>query len=96
MIYRLKAQSLRFHKNKITQPEFTCISLSAGKKQKLRPGDLVGALTKDAGIPGDDVGKIAVQNSMSFIAVKARSVKRAMAQFREGKIKGKRIRARKL
>ena len=90
------AQSLRFHKNKITQPDFTCISLSAGKKQKLRPGDLVGALTKDAGIPGDDVGKIAVQNSMSFVAVKARSVKKAMAQFREGKIKGKRIRARKL
>ncbi len=90
------AQSLRFHKNKITQPDFACISLSAGKKQKLRPGDLVGALTKDAGIPGDDVGKIAVQNSMSFVAVKARSVKRAMAQFREGKIKGKRIRARKL
>jgi len=28
--------------------------------------------------------------------VKARSVKKAMAQFREGKIKGKRIRARKL
>ena len=70
--------------------------MSAGKKQKLRPGDLVGALTKDAGIPGDDVGKIAVQNSMSFVAVKARSVKKAMAQFREGKIKGKRIRARKL
>ncbi|WP_372619648.1 DbpA RNA binding domain-containing protein, partial [Alteromonas stellipolaris] len=55
-----------------------------------------GALTKDAGIPGDDVGKIAVQNSQSFIAVKLRSVKRAMNHFREGKIKGKRIRARKL
>ncbi len=90
------AQSLRFHKNKITQPEFTCISLSAGKKEKLRPGDLVGALTKDAGIPGDDLGKIKVQNSMSFVAVKTRSVKKAMAHFREGKIKGKRIRARKL
>ena len=90
------AQSLRFHKNKITQPEFTCLSLSAGKKQKLRPGDLVGALTKDAGIPFEDVGKIAVQNSASFVAVKQRSVKRAMTQFREGKIKGKRIRAKKL
>ena len=31
------AQSLRFHKNKITQPEFTCISLSAGKKGKASP-----------------------------------------------------------
>ncbi|VEL98725.1 ATP-dependent RNA helicase DbpA [Alteromonas sp. 76-1] len=90
------AQGLRFHKNRIIEPEFSCISLSAGKKQKLRPGDLVGALTKDAGIPGDDVGKIAVQNSQSFIAVKLRSVKRAMNHFREGKIKGKRVRARKL
>lgn len=89
------AQSLRFHKNRIVQPEFVCIGLSAGKKQKLRPGDLVGALTKDAGIAGDDLGKIAVQNSQSFIAVKTRSAKKAMAQFREGKIKGKRVRARK-
>lgn len=56
----------------------------------------MGALTKDAGIPGDDLGKIKVQNSMSFVAVKTRSVKKAMAHFREGKIKGKRIRARKL
>ena len=90
------SQSLRFHKNRIIQPEYVCISLSAGKKQKLRPGDLVGALTKDAGIPGDDVGKISVQNSQSFVAVKLRSVKRAMTHFREGKIKGKRVRARKL
>ena len=90
------AQALRFHKNRIVLPDFTCISLGAGKKQKLRPGDLVGALTKDAGIPGDDVGKIAVQNSMSFVALKTRSVKRAMALFRDGKIKGKRVRARKL
>jgi len=90
------AQGLRFHKNRITLPEFSCISLSAGKKEKLRPGDLVGALTKDAGIPGDDVGKIAVQNSKSFVAVKTRSVKRAMTLFRDGKIKGKRVRARKL
>ena len=87
---------MRFHKNRIVLPDFTCISLGAGKKQKLRPGDLVGALTKDAGIPGDDVGKIAVQNSMSFVALKTRSVKRAMALFRDGKIKGKRVRSRKL
>ena len=90
------AQALRFHKNRIVQPEYDCIVLQAGKKQKLRPGDLVGALTKDADVPGEDIGNIAVQSSQSYIAVKLRSVKRAMRLFREGKIKGKRVRAKRL
>ncbi len=90
------AQSLRFHRNRIIAPVFVCITLNGGKKQKLRPGDILGALTKDAGIAGEDIGKISVQNSCSYVAVKLRGVKRALALFREGKIKGKRLRARKL
>lgn len=89
-------QALRFHKNRIVQPEFQCIVVNAGKKAKLRPMDFVGALTQDADIPGDDLGKITVQANQSFIAVKVRSVKRALALFRDGKIKGKRARARKI
>lgn len=90
------AQGLRFHANRINPPAFVCINLNAGKKAKLRPGDILGALTKDADIPGDDIGKIKVQANESFVAIKLRSVKRALKQFREGKIKGKRVRAFKL
>jgi ATP-independent RNA helicase DbpA len=90
------AQSLRFHANRIVVPEFSCLALQAGKKQKLRAGDILGALTKDAEVPFEDVGKITIQSQDSFVAVKARSVKRALRQFREGKIKGKRVRARKI
>ena len=61
----------------------------------LRPGDILGALTKEAGIDGGDIGKINVTNQISFIAIKIRSVKRALAQLREGKIKGKRFKARR-
>lgn len=89
-------ESLRFHKNRIVVPIFTCILVDAGKKNKIRPGDFLGALTKDADIVGDDVGKITVHATKSFIAVKHRSVKRAMTLFRESKIKGKRCRARRL
>lgn len=88
--------SLRFHANRIKAPVYQCIQVNAGKKQKLRPGDFLGSLVKDADIPAEDIGKIQVQNSQSFVAVKARSVKRALLLFREGKIKGKRVRARKL
>ncbi len=90
------AQGLRYHRNRIVTPEFKVLLLASGKKQKLRPGDVLGALTQDAGIPGEDIGKIAIRNTQSFVAVKQRSVKRALAQFRDGKIKGKKVRARKL
>ncbi len=90
------AQSLRFHANRITKPVYACIHVNAGKKEKLRPGDFLGSLVKDADIEADDIGKIQVQNSQSFVSVKERSVKRALKLFREGRIKGKRVRARKL
>ncbi|WP_100657827.1 ATP-dependent RNA helicase DbpA [Alteromonas flava] len=93
---RKGGQALRFHANRIIAPEYTTIQLSAGKKDKLRPGDILGGLTKDAGIENDDIGKIKVTATVSFVAVKLRSVKRAMAFFRDGKVKGKRMRARKL
>ena len=86
---------MRFHANRIIQPEYVTLSIDGGKRQKLRPGDILGSLTKEAGIDGEDIGKINVTNQVSFIAVKLRSVKRAMAQFREGKIKGKKFRARR-
>ena len=88
-------ESVRYHANRIVQPIFVTLSIDGGKRQKLRPGDILGALTKEAGIDGDDIGKINVTNQVSFIAVKLRSVKRAMAQFREGKIKGKKFRVRR-
>ena len=70
--------------------------MNAGKKEKLRPGDFLGSLVKDADIAAEDIGKIQVQNSQSFVSVKERSAKRALKLFREGRIKGKRVRARKL
>ncbi|MBT0586986.1 ATP-dependent RNA helicase DbpA [Alteromonas oceanisediminis] len=89
-------QALRFHANRIVQPDMACISVAGGKKDKLRPGDLLGALTQDAKIPVEDIGKIKITSTHSYLAIKARSVKRALGLFRDGKIKGKRFRARKL
>lgn len=88
-------QTVRFHANRIIEPEFVCIGVDGGKRDKLRPGDLLGALTKDADIPSEDIGKISIAARKSYIAIKLRSVKRAMGLFRESKIKGKRFKARK-
>ena len=70
--------------------------IDGGKKQKVSKGDLLGALIKQAEIAKEDIGKMQVTHDKSFIAIKDRSVKRALALFRERRVKGKRLRARKL
>ncbi|WP_293747636.1 ATP-dependent RNA helicase DbpA [uncultured Paraglaciecola sp.] len=89
-------QALRFHANRLIQPEYATICIDGGKKSKIRPGDILGALTKDADIAGDDIGKINVTATHTYVAVKTRSVKRALKQFNEGKLKGRKFKARKL
>lgn len=89
-------QAMRFHANRIIQPQYQTVAIDGGKKSKLRPGDILGALTQDADIPGDDIGKIKITATHSYVAIKLRSVKRTIGYFREGKIKGKRFKARKL
>ncbi|WP_395338033.1 DEAD/DEAH box helicase [Ningiella sp. W23] len=89
-------QSLRFHANRIKLPQYVGIQLDAGKKQKVSKGDILGAITKLAKVPAKDIGKIQVGPQKALVAVKLRSAKRILAMFREEKVKGKRIRARKL
>ena len=89
-------QALRFHANRIIEPQYQTLCIDGGKKAKLRPGDILGALTKDAGLPVEDIGKINITATHSFVAVKTRSVKRSLAHLREGKLKGRKFKARKL
>jgi len=53
------------------QAPMTTLQLDSGKKNKLRPGDLLGALTKDAGLAGNKIGKINIYDMLSYIAVES-------------------------
>ncbi|MFK7830574.1 MAG: ATP-dependent RNA helicase DbpA [Congregibacter sp.] len=72
------------------------LELNAGRKQKLRPGDLLGALTGDAKIAGASVGKIDILDMRSFVAVDRSVAKQVLKFLSEGKVKGRSIRARRL
>jgi ATP-independent RNA helicase DbpA len=78
------------------QADFVTIQLSGGKKDKLRPGDIVGALTRDGVLGVTDIGKIKLQPTWSFVAVRVPLLKHALALLNADKIKGKRFRALKL
>lgn len=70
--------------------------IDAGRKDKLRPADILGALTGSAGIPGADVGKIAIFDVRAYVAVSRGIADHALQRLREGKIKGRSLRVRKL
>ena len=74
----------------------TTLRIDAGRTDKLRPGDIVGALTGDAGIPGDAIGKIDVFPTRSYVAIASAHAARALAQLQAGKIKARKFRVRKL
>ena len=70
--------------------------IDGGKKDKLRPGDILGALTAGEQLTGDDLGKIQITARRSYVAVKRSQAKAALQQLTEGKLKGKNFRARLL
>ncbi|MNZ96749.1 ATP-dependent RNA helicase DbpA [compost metagenome] len=75
-------------------PPMTTLCIAGGRKDKLRPGDILGALTGDAGLPGSAIGKIAIYDFQAFVAVQRDLAKPALKHFLEGKIKGRAFKAR--
>ncbi len=78
------------------QAQMVTIQLDAGRKSKLRPGDILGALTGDAGLAGSDIGKIDIFDMSSYVAIERTALRQAMNYLAQGKIKGRTIRARKI
>ena len=76
------------------QPPMITLCIGAGRKDKLRPGDILGALTGEAGIPGAQVGKIAIFDFQAFVAVDRSIAKQALQRLNSGKIKGRSLRVR--
>jgi ATP-independent RNA helicase DbpA len=74
-------------------PAMTTIAIQGGRSDRLRPGDIVGALTTGVGLAAADIGVITITDRISFVAVAAAHATRALAGLREGRIKNKRFRS---
>jgi superfamily II DNA/RNA helicase len=69
--------------------EITKIRINSGKKNKMRPGDILGAITSIEGITADDIGIIDVQDTCSYVEVFGRAGETVARRLPEIKIKGK-------
>ena len=72
------------------------IAIGGGRKEKVRPGDLLGALTGEAGLPGEAIGKISISDFQALVAIRWDLANVALQRLEEGKIKGRRFKVRLL
>ena len=80
----------------VPQAAMVTLRIDAGRSDKLRPGDIVGALTGEAGLHKDAIGKIDVFPTRSYVAIVRKEAEHALAQLRAGRIKGRRFRVHRL
>lgn len=84
------------------QPDFQLkatmgtVQIEGGRKSKIRPGDLLGALTGDAGLQGSQIGKIDIQDHYAYVAIERVAIRAALDYFADGKVKGRSVRARRV
>ncbi len=77
-------------------PEMLTLCLGLGKKDKIRPGDILGALTKDAGLAGTSIGKINITALYSYVAIHRNIADKAYQYLQNGKLKGRKVSVRKI
>jgi ATP-dependent RNA helicase DbpA len=75
-------------------PSMVTLIIDGGRQDKLRPGDIMGALTGDAGLPADAVGKIDTFATRTYVAIQSSYARKALEKLRAGKIKGRSFRVR--
>ncbi|GAB7126661.1 ATP-dependent RNA helicase DbpA [Silvimonas sp. JCM 19000] len=75
-------------------PPMSTLVIAAGRKDKIRPGDILGALTGDAGFKGEQVGKINVFDFSTYVAVDRRIAHQAETRLANTNIKGRKYKLR--
>ncbi len=88
--------SLKSRENFKLIPPMATLFINGGRKDKVRAGDILGALTSTDKLQGKDIGKIDSFDKMSYVAIARPLAKQALKILSEGKIKGRKFRVRKL
>ncbi len=77
-------------------PAMATVHIQAGRKDKIRAGDVLGALTADLGYTREQVGKIDINEFATYVAVDRTIAHEAAARLNGGRIKGRTVKARLL
>jgi ATP-independent RNA helicase DbpA len=77
-------------------PPMATLQIVGGRKEKIRAGDVLGALTGDCGYAKEQVGKINVNEFSTYVAVDRAIAEEAARKLSSGRVKGKSVKVRLL
>jgi ATP-independent RNA helicase DbpA len=77
-------------------PPMVTLQILGGRKEKIRAGDVLGALTKDLGLDGAQIGKISINEFSTYVAVAREIAPQALRGLSAGKVKGRSVKVRQL
>ena len=77
-------------------PPMVTLQIVGGRKEKIRPGDVLGALTGEAGFAASQIGKINVNEFSTYVAVDRQIAEPALKALSAGKVKGKKVKVRRI
>ena len=78
------------------QAPMATLQIVGGRKEKIRPGDVLGALTGEAGFAREQIGKINVNEFSTYVAVERGVAQQAVSRLSAGRIKGRSVKVRLL
>ena len=78
------------------RPPMVTLQILGGRKEKIRPGDVLGALIKDLGLEAAAVGKIDVNDFSTYVAIRRDRAEQALHGLNAGKLKGRAVKARRV
>ncbi len=88
--------TLKGRENFKLSPPMVTLCINGGRKDKVRAGDILGALTAKTNLSGKQIGRIDIFDKIAYVAVERAIAKQALKILSEGKIKGRKLRVRKL
>jgi len=91
-----KTSTLTKKENFKLSPSMVTLCINGGRREKIRAGDILGALTANTDLTGKQIGKIDIFDIIAYVAVEQEIAKQALKILTQGKIKGRRFRVSKL
>ncbi len=71
------------------------LMIDAGRVHGIQPGDVVGVIASEAGIPGRAIGAIDIQKNQTFVDVNEMHVERVLKRMKTGSMRGRQITLRR-
>lgn len=86
------ASSLHVEDKNPYKAKMTTLCIDGGKRDKIRAGDILGALIKELGVDGKQIGKISINKKDSYLSIDSSIAQETFKKLKKAKIKKKALR----